>query len=83
MLILKKLSRSFREGGREHRVLDGADAEVKSGESVAIIGRSGSGKSTLLNVVSGIDRADSGAVYLDGEEVTDLPMYQRARGGIS
>jgi putative ABC transport system ATP-binding protein len=79
VLILKKLSRSFREGGREHRVLDGVDAQIARGESVAIIGRSGSGKSTLLNVISGIDRADSGSVELDGRDVSSLAEPERTR----
>jgi putative ABC transport system ATP-binding protein len=79
LLILKKLSRSFREGGREHRVLDGVDAQIRRGESVAIIGRSGSGKSTLLNVISGIDHADSGSVELDGREVSQLREPERTR----
>ncbi len=79
MLILKKLSRSFREGGREHRVLDGVNAQIGNGESVAIIGRSGSGKSTLLNVISGIDHADSGAVEFDGREVSSLGEPERTR----
>src|SRR5262249_25952731 len=61
-----------REGDREHRVLDQADAELANGEVVAIIGRSGSGKSTLLNLISGIDRPDSGSVAIDGVEVTSL-----------
>jgi putative ABC transport system ATP-binding protein len=79
VLILKNLSRSFREGGREHRVLDHLDACVAGGEAVAIIGRSGSGKSTLLNVVSGIDNADSGSVELDGREVSSLREPERTR----
>jgi putative ABC transport system ATP-binding protein len=79
LLILKKLCRSFREGGREHRVLDGVDRQFASGESVAIIGRSGSGKSTLLNVISGIDRADSGSVELDGRDVSSLAEPERTR----
>jgi putative ABC transport system ATP-binding protein len=79
LLILKKLCRSFREGGREHRVLDGVDGQFASGESVAIIGRSGSGKSTLLNVISGIDHADSGSVELDGREVSSLAEPERTR----
>jgi putative ABC transport system ATP-binding protein len=79
LLILKKLSRSFREGGREHRVLDGVNAHIANGESVAIIGRSGSGKSTLLNVISGIDHADSGVVEFDGREVSSLKEPDRTR----
>ena len=72
MLSVENLCRSFREGEREHRVLDHADAEFADGEVVAVIGRSGSGKSTLLNLISGIDRPDSGTVRIDGLDVTAL-----------
>jgi putative ABC transport system ATP-binding protein len=72
LLTVKDLCRSFREGEREHRVLDHAQAELSSGEIVAIVGRSGSGKSTLLNLISGIDRPDSGSVEIDGLKVTSL-----------
>lgn len=72
MLIVKQLCRSFREGEREHRVLDHADAEFAKAEVVAVIGRSGSGKSTLLNLISGIDRPDSGSVQFDAMDVTAL-----------
>ena len=72
MLLLKQLSRAFHEGGRAHRVLDQAAARIESGEAVAVVGRSGSGKSTLLNVISGIDRADSGTVEFHGRDVTAL-----------
>ena len=77
MLIIRQLCRSFREGARVHRVLDQADAHVAGGEAVAVIGRSGSGKSTLLNLISGIDRADSGTVEIDGRDVTALIEPQR------
>lgn len=72
VLIVKQLCRSFREGEREHRVLDHAQAELANAEVVAVIGRSGSGKSTLLNLISGIDRPDSGSVEVDGVDVTAL-----------
>ena len=69
-----------------HRVLDGLDAQIVSGECVAVMGRSGSGKSTLLNLISGIDRADRGAVHIDGVEVTALgeparTLHRRAHIG--
>ena len=79
MLLLNNLCRAFREGGREHKVLDNVSARIEDGSAVAIIGRSGSGKSTLLNVVSGIDRADSGSVELDGREVSALAEPERTR----
>jgi len=70
--VLRQLSRSFYEGGRAHRVLDHADATIGSGEAVAVVGRSGSGKSTLLNLISGIDRPDSGTVEFGGRDITAL-----------
>jgi putative ABC transport system ATP-binding protein len=86
VLSIRQLRRSFREGERIHRVLDGLDAQIASGERVAVMGRSGSGKSTLLNLISGIDRADSGAVHIDGLEVTALgeparTLFRRAHIG--
>jgi putative ABC transport system ATP-binding protein len=86
VLRIRQLSRSFREGARVHRVLERLEAQVRSGERVAIMGRSGSGKSTLLNLISGIDRADSGTVEVDGVEVTGLgeparTLFRRAHVG--
>ena len=86
MLVIRQLSRSFREGGRVHRVLQGVEASIDAGETVAIMGRSGSGKSTLLNLISGIDRADSGTIHIDGREVTSLgeparTLFRRAHVG--
>ena len=77
MIVIRQLCRSFREGTGVHRVLDGADASIDRGEVVAIVGRSGSGKSTLLNLVSGIDRADSGEVAIGGRIVTSMPEPER------
>ncbi|HSD75578.1 MAG TPA: ABC transporter ATP-binding protein [Steroidobacteraceae bacterium] len=77
MLAIRALSRSFREGGRQHRVLAGLDADFARGETIAIMGRSGSGKSTLLNLICGIDRPDAGTIDIDGERVTALPERQR------
>ncbi len=86
LLTIRQLCRSFREGDRVHRVLDGADAQIHGGETVAILGRSGSGKSTLLNLISGIDRPDSGSIDLDGREISALTepartLFRRAQIG--
>ena len=86
MLRIRQLSRNFREGGRVHRVLDALDAEVGSGEILAVMGRSGSGKSTLLNLISGIDHADGGSVEIGGTEVSALAepartLFRRAHIG--
>jgi putative ABC transport system ATP-binding protein len=77
VLAIRALSRSFREGERQHRVLDGLNADFARGETVAIVGRSGSGKSTLLNLICGIDRPDAGTIDIDGERITALPERQR------
>lgn len=77
VLTIRDLSRSYREGQRVHRVLDHADAQIKGGEIVAIIGRSGSGKSTLLNLISGIDRPDSGTIEFDGRAISALDEPER------
>ncbi len=77
VLEVRQLCRSFREGERVHRVLDHADLEVDAASVVAVMGRSASGKSTLLNLLSGIDRADSGQILFDGQEVGSLGEPQR------
>ena len=77
MIVIRQLCRSFTEGTGVHRVLDGADAGILRGEVVAIVGRSGSGKSTLLNLVSGIDRADSGEVAIGERIVTAMQEPER------
>lgn len=74
---LDNLSKSYAEGGQERPVLESVSASFSQGESVAILGRSGSGKSTLLNLISGIDLADSGSVWLNGSELTALSERQR------
>jgi len=79
VLSIRQLSRSFREGGRVHQVLDRADAHLSRGETVAVTGRSGSGKSTLLNLISGIDRADRGTVEIGGRDVTAMGEPARTR----
>jgi putative ABC transport system ATP-binding protein len=77
VLSIDNVRRVFREGGREHPVLAGVCAQVSRAEVVALMGRSGSGKSTLLNLISGIDRPDSGAVFFDEIEVSALREPQR------
>ena len=77
MLRIENLCKAYEEGGRRREVLRGIDARCVAGEFVAVTGRSGSGKSTLLNLVSGIDEADSGALWLCGRNLVALPERER------
>jgi putative ABC transport system ATP-binding protein len=74
---LRGLHRRFREGEREHVVLDGIDLDIRRGETVALRGRSGSGKSTLLNLIAGIDAPDAGSVTVAGIDLTELSERER------
>lgn len=76
-ICLQNLSKSFQEGDQNREVLSDASACIQLGEFIAILGRSGSGKSTLLNLISGIDRVDSGSIFLNGKELTALSDRER------
>ena len=73
------LSKSYR--GR--KVVDDVSLEIRQGEVVGLLGPNGAGKTTTYYIVVGLARPDFGNVLLDGENITDLPMYLRARSGIS
>lgn len=60
-------------------VLRGVDLEVRAGESISLQGHSGSGKSTFLNVVSWLDQPDGGAIFWDGDPVSDMKENEIAR----
>jgi putative ABC transport system ATP-binding protein len=74
---IRVLSKSYQEGKQKRVVLKEASASIARGESVAILGKSGSGKSTLLNLISGIDRVDSGTICINGQDLTALDERQR------
>jgi putative ABC transport system ATP-binding protein len=74
---LKDVHKIYRGGTRERHILQGVSAEFGSGEVVAVQGRSGSGKTTLLNVISGVDRADSGEIWLKGADIVSMRERER------
>jgi lipopolysaccharide export system ATP-binding protein len=74
-----ELSKAYR--GR--KVVDDIDLEVLQGEVVGLLGPNGAGKTTTFYILVGLARPDSGRVLLDGDDITDLPMYLRARSGLS
>ncbi len=67
---------------KKRPVLRGVSVSVQRGEAVGLLGPNGAGKTTCFYIITGLIKADGGAVYLDGEDITDLPMYRRARLGI-
>src|SRR5271154_5932105 len=73
------LSKSYR--GR--KVVNDINLEIQQGEVVGLLGPNGAGKTTTFYILVGLARPDYGRVTLDGEDITDLPMYLRARSGIS
>jgi branched-chain amino acid transport system ATP-binding protein len=63
-------------------IVENVSLEVRSGEFLVIIGPNGAGKTTLFNLLSGVSRATSGSIELDGIDVTQAPPYRRARLGL-
>src|SRR5262249_20238633 len=64
------------------RVVDGVDFEVDESEIVGLLGPNGAGKTTSFRITCGLIDADAGRVLLNDEDVTHLPMYQRAQRGM-
>jgi lipopolysaccharide export system ATP-binding protein len=64
------------------KVVRGVSLYVRRGEAVGLLGPNGAGKTTVFYMITGLIKADRGRIYLDGYDVTALPMYQRARLGI-
>lgn len=66
-----------------HRAVDGASLVAPSGEITGLIGPNGAGKTTMFNVITGLVVPASGAVTLDGVDLTGRPLHQRARAGLA
>ncbi len=69
-LSVSKLSKSYLENNQEVEVFHDLNISVVKGSFVSLIGPSGSGKSTFLNIIAGIERPDTGNIYLDGKDIT-------------
>ena len=68
---------------RGRRVVDDVTVHVQQGEVVGLLGPNGAGKTTSFYMIVGLISPDSGRITVDGQDITNLPMYQRARRGIS
>jgi lipopolysaccharide export system ATP-binding protein len=77
-LFVDNIGKSFR--GRA--VVKGVSLKLGRGEVVGLLGPNGAGKTTCFYMITGLITADYGSIYLDGEDVTAQPMYQRARLGV-
>jgi lipopolysaccharide export system ATP-binding protein len=77
-LVALNLGKSF----KRRPVVRGVSLQVNRGEAVGLLGPNGAGKTTVFYMITGLIAADMGTISLDGEDMTRLPMYQRARLGI-
>ncbi|HAY93680.1 ATP-binding cassette domain-containing protein, partial [Shewanella sp.] len=73
LLKIERVSKLF----DDVRAVDDVSLTINKGEIFALLGGSGSGKSTLLRMLAGFEKPTSGRIFLDGEDITDLPPYER------
>src|SRR5262249_46827941 len=78
-LETREISKSY----RSRRVVDNVSVFVQQGEVVGLLGPNGAGKTTTFSLIVGLISPDSGRVLINEKDITNLPMYQRARRGIS
>lgn len=80
MLKIENLCKTFHKGESDEKIIfNNLNLEIKKGEFVTIIGGNGAGKSTLMNLISGSEFPDSGKIFIDNEDVTNLPEYKRSK----
>ena len=79
---MKLYTEQIRKTYRNRSVVDGVSIEVSQGEIVGLLGPNGAGKTTSFYMIVGLVRPDEGNVFLDGTNITRLPMYKRAQLGI-
>ena len=78
MINVEQLCKSLSLGDETLDILENVNLSVKSGESIAIVGKSGSGKSTLLSLLAGLDKATSGHVFIKGQDLSAMDEDGRA-----
>lgn len=77
ILKLENIEKKYRGSVEELHIINNLNLTVEEGEFISILGRSGSGKSTLLNIMGLLDRADSGKIFIGGQEVETLSESER------
>lgn len=87
ILKVENLTKTYGKGETKINAVDNISFSVEKGEFVAIVGASGSGKSTLLHLIGGVDRPNSGKVYIDGKDIyslnnDNLAIFRRRQIGL-
>lgn len=82
MLKVENLNFHITEDGKTKQIIDHVSFEVADGELLVVTGPNGGGKSTLAKLLMGVEKADSGKIFLDGEEITDYDINHRANAGL-
>ena len=77
-LVIEHLSKGY----KKRPVLRDVSVSIQRGEAVALLGPNGAGKTTCFYIITGLIAPDTGTIALDGQDITNLPMYRRARLGI-
>jgi len=77
IIYTENINRIFKTGETEVHALKDVNIQVNQGELLILRGRSGSGKTTLMNILSALDSPTSGKVFVQGKEITALPMAAR------
>lgn len=82
MLKVENLSYEVEEEGKKQKILKNVSFEVKDGEMMVVTGPNGGGKSTIAKLMMGLYAATEGKIYLDGKDISNLSIHERAKAGI-
>ena len=79
---MKLRAQGLKKSFKNRKVVNGVSLEVKQGEVVGLLGPNGAGKTTVFYMITGLIAPDAGDIFMDGRNITQLPMYKRARLGL-
>ena len=77
ILVLKNLNKSYKEKNRDLKIIEDLNWTVMEEDFIAVLGKSGSGKSTFLNLIGILDKPDSGEIFINNKEISDLKERER------
>jgi len=78
MIKIKNISKTYNKGATKVEALKNISISIENGELIALMGASGSGKSTLLQVIGGLDKCDSGSIFINEEDISALNLQKLA-----